>query len=211
MAQPQKPAKHLHADDLPDPLGESHDIPMASADDLLSEIVDDDVERLMSGEYDPVHPAGKAVERLQQQIGSFLDEIRERERKTPPPPPTPKLPPTPQPHARARTVEKLLLREEEIAPSLDDLVGPTREELVGLHSGEFEPTAARGPAESRALLAPVDEAADEPIYLKPLDWMSAPIARMSGRTRIAVSMFAVMSFLAGCAALGYVLMLRHGS
>jgi hypothetical protein len=33
---------------------------------------------------------------------------------------------------------------------------------------------------------------------------------MSGGTRVAVSLLAVTSFLGACAALGYVLMLRHG-
>jgi hypothetical protein len=95
-------------------------------------------------------------------------------------------------------------------PPLDDLVGPTTEHAVGLLSGEFEPSAARGPAESRALLAPVDAAAGEPVYLKPLDWLSRPVAAMSGTARAAVSLLALTSFVGGCAALGYVLMLRHG-
>jgi hypothetical protein len=228
---PHKPAKHLHPTDLPDPLSDSRDVPMASADDLLSEIVGDDVERLMSGEYEPlgVTPGHKAVERLQHQIGKFLDEVRQREQAAPPstataaPPPPPTMM-TPTPPSTTPAPSRVQARpapapqpplhpvyEDEIAPSLDDLVGPTHEQLVGLHSGEFEATdAARGPEESRALLAPVDEAADESAILKPLNWMSDPIAHMSGRARVAVSMLAVMSFLGGCAALGYVLMLRHG-
>jgi hypothetical protein len=236
------PLKHLHPTELLDSLGDSRDVPMASADDLLSEIVGGDVERLMSGEYDPiVTPGHRAVERLQHQIGKFLDEVRQREQAAPPraaaashvapaaPPsraavasdnapvtPTqsaarpalPRATPAPvQPHQQ-------FLRDDfddDYVPPLDDLVGPTREQLVGLHSGEFEATdAARGPAESRALLAPVDESANESAVLKPLNWMSDPIAHMSGRARVAVSMLAVMSFLGGCAALGYVLMLRHG-
>jgi hypothetical protein len=216
---------------LLDSLGDSRDVPMASADDLLSEIVGGDVERLMSGEYDPiVTPGHRAVERLQHQIGKFLDEVRQRDQaapqhatptshlataaqpsQSPQPAPRPALPratPAPvQPHQQ-------FLRDDfddDYVPPLDDLVGPTREQLVGLHSGEFETTdVARGPAESRALLAPVDEAANESAILKPLNWMSDPIAHMSGRARVAVSMLAVMSFIGGCAALGYVLMLRHG-
>ena len=239
MAEPQhphKPApaapaplKHLHPAELLDSLGDSRDVPMASADDLLSEIVGGDVERLMSGEYDPiVTPGHRAVERLQHQIGKFLDEVRQREQAAlpraeagshiapaaPPPQPVarpalPRATPAPvQPHQQFLRDE---IDDDEHVPPLDDLVGPTREQLVGLHSGEFEATeSARGPAESRALLAPVDEAVNESAILKPLNWMSDPIAHMSGRARVAVSMLAVMSFLGGCAALGYVLMLRHG-
>ena len=220
----QKSGKPLHPADLPDLLGDSRDVPMASADDLLSEMVDNDVERLMSGEFDPIVPGHKAVERLQHQIGKFLDEVRQREQTAaapaaprvaeapkaaapPKPPAAPRVPIAPRTPA---PIEKPRVYEDEAGPSLDDLVGPTHEQLIGLHSGEFEPTAARGPAESRALLAPVDVAANESALLKPLDWMSAPVAAMSGRSRVLVSMLAVTSFLAGCAALGYVLMLRHG-
>jgi hypothetical protein len=211
--QPQPPhpkpaAKPLHPNDLPDLLADSRDVPMASADDLLSEIVGDDVERLMSGEYEPIVPGHKAVERLQHQIGKFLDEVRQRDHATPT---TMHLPaPARAPRTPAPSALKPFVHEEDAAPSLDDLVGPTQEELVGLHSGEFESTDARGPAESRALLAPVDEAAGEPVYFRPLDWLSRPVAALSGRGRVAVSLLALMSFLGGCAALGYVLMPRHG-
>ena len=251
MAQPHPPhkpqhsSKQLQADDLPDPLGDSRDVPMASADDLLSEIVGDDVERMMSGEYDPlVTPGHRAVGRLQHQIGKFLDEVRQREQRAPAapvghipapkkeaaPPPVSKpapisapktapaaTPPPPPPASielSLRDTQSLLGDEDTAALSpLDDLVGPPREQLIGLHSDEYEAVdvaAARGPAESRALLAPVDESADESALLGPLNWMSDPIAHLSGRGRVAVSMLAVMSFLGGCAALGYVLMLRHG-
>jgi len=126
--------------------------------------------------------------------------------------PAPKAPPRESVPIQPIQKQRPVILEEEFAPSLDDLVGPTREQLVGLHSGEYEAMdAARGPAESRALLAPVDEAANESAILKPLNWMSDPIAHMSARARVAVSMLAVMSFLGACAALGYVLMLRHGS
>src|SRR5688572_4871868 len=143
VAQPhrphQKPARQLHPADLPDPLSDSRDVPMASADDLLSEIVGDDVERLMSGEYEPlgVTPGHKAVERLQHQIGKFLDEVRQREQAAPPPPIT--MTPTPTPSAMSATPRVQAppatapqpplhpVYEDEIAPSLDDLVGPTHE------------------------------------------------------------------------------------
>lgn len=246
MAQPQKRAKPLDPADLPDPLGDSRDVPMASADDLLSEMVGDDVERLMSGEYDPIAPARRPVDQLQQQLGDFLDELRHRERQSaalpPAPPPQPaSAAPRAVPHVplsrraavAAKPAAPATLKpatpasapaalppqyayheddDEDVAPPLDDLVGPSHEELVGMHSGEFESAsaAARGPAESRALLAPVNAAADEPAYLRPLDWISAPIAAMSGGARVAVSLFAIASFLGGCAAIGYVLMLRHG-
>ena len=262
MAQPHPPhrkpaARPLDPADLPDPLGDSRDVPMASADDLLSEMVGDDVERMMSGEFEPIVTGHKAVERLQHQIGKFLDEVRQREvtRPTPPATPAPVAPvspatpaaparpakpawppsavnrrivppaplsrpasgqtPPPEPPPKVAPVANQHAWHDDDAddalPSLDDLVGPTREQLVGLHSGEFEsPTAARGPAESRALLARVDPAAGEPTYLKPLDWLSRPVAGMSGKGRVAVSMLAVVSFLSGCAALGYVLVLRHG-
>ena len=243
MAQPhphhphRKPAKPLDPADLPDPLlGDSRDVPMASADDLLSEMVDDDVERMMSGEFEPLVPGHKAVERLQHQIGKFLDEVRQREQVVRPPPSAeaPAPPPAaarpaqspPPPLAARRVVPPVRPApppsvvsapppawdddDEAAMPSLDDLVGPTNEHAVGLQSGEFEASAARGPAESRALLAPVDAAANEPVYLKPLDWLSKPMAAMSGKSRVAVSLLALTSFLGGCAALGYVLMLRHG-
>ena len=57
---------------------------MASAEDLLSEIAGDDVERLMSGEYEPVPTTGRAaVEQLQHQIGNFLEELRHKDRAAP--------------------------------------------------------------------------------------------------------------------------------
>jgi hypothetical protein len=224
VAQPQHPhkppPKHLQPADLPDPLGDSRDVPMASADDLLSEIVGDDVERLMSGEFDPiVTPGHRAVEQLQHQIGKFLDEVRQREQPVVPAPrsiPAPAPAPAAAPAAASPSVA-LSLRDtqfdEDVSSPLEDLVGPTREQLVGLHSGEYESldvAAARGPAESRALLAPVDESANESALLQPLNWMSDPIAHMSARSRVTVSMLAVLSFFGSCAALGYVLLLRHG-
>jgi hypothetical protein len=206
-----KPHKQLTANDLNDPLmGDlrgSRDVPMASADDLLSEIVGDDVERLMSGEFEPVRghspTAGrKPVEQLQHQLGNFLEELRHRERAAPPA----------EPHR---------IHEDDLTSPLDDLVAPSHEELEALHSGEYEPAepatphstpfarTARGPAESAALLAPVNAFEGESTYLRSLDWMSGPIARMSGKGRVAVSLLAIASFLGGCAALGYVLMLRY--
>src|SRR5688572_21267427 len=141
---------------------------MASADDLLSEMVGDDVERMMSGEFEPIVTGHRAVERLQNQIGKFLDEVRQREqvaRPTPPAPPPAAARPAPAPPPATRRIvppsrptftppappapaaDLHPWEDDDAMPPLDDLVGPTTEHAVGLLSGEFEPAAARGPAE----------------------------------------------------------------
>jgi hypothetical protein len=105
---------------------------------------------------------------------------------------------------------------EQIEPR-DHAAGASEATAATLHppfnvfEGE-EVALAGGPGTTHALLAPItdDDVAAEPLLLKPLNWLSDPIASLSRGARALVSVAAVLSFVASCAALGYVLVITHG-
>jgi len=222
MAQPLSP------DDLPDPLEPPRGDPLGGTEeDLLTQLVGDDIDRMLSADDLPLTGHG-AVQELTSQLGTFFQELHRREQTKPaaPKPPASKRPassassrrppelarPQPEPSVAVPLEEQLEISHDEMqALRPDDVFGDEEEAddaVAGQAGHDVEPSD--GPRPAHAVLAAVVPEEPEPLYLKPLNWLSDPIASLSSGARAAVSVTAVMSFVGACAAMAYVLILTRG-
>jgi hypothetical protein len=197
-------------EELPDPLAPSrHDLLGGSEEDLLSRMAGDEVDRLLSAD-DLVPLLGHgAVQEMKSQIGNFFDQLHQRERK----PATPKPVTAPAPEVLPPATESFAdpMQNGTFEP-IEERIEIEGAERMALHAEDiFDADDPSDISESsQALLAPVAQEIREPLYLKPLNWLSDPIASLSGGGRALVSTGAVVSFIGACAALAYVLVLTHG-
>ena len=103
-------------------------------------------------------------------------------------------------------------RDEMQALQPDDVFGDELADppiaAAAIPADDTDPTG--GPRPAQAVLHAVIPEEPEPLYLKPLNWLSDPIASLSGGARALVSVTAVLSFVGACAAMAYVLILTHG-
>jgi len=164
--------------DLPDPLENAEDQPLGDGEDLLSQLAGDAVNRMMA---DPVAEAPGIVLNPVQELTSQLDTFFEELRQR-------------QDQAVAVVdaipeAEPIRIDEQERA-ALD---APADSQDTASPHALFDPVEPHGPANWTGRLA---------------DRVSAPIESLSPASRALISATAIVSFLAACAALTYVLIVR---
>ena len=180
--------------DFPDPLHDPPELDLGNADDLISQLAGEEVDRLMNSddELRPVtdeelevrtiarsKPTQPTVEELTAQLDQVFDDIARRE-------------PTPPP-----------VRIDLSAPAPITLPEPV------LAMRRFDEPEARNDIEPRrSLLDPIEE--KPAAIIRGLMWLNAPVQQLSRGPRIAVSVVSLLSFAGSLAALIYVLMLRRG-
>ena len=169
-----------HAVDLPDPWDTPGDtIPGNESDDLISRLAGDDVERLMGGR--PARVGAGPVQELTSQLDNFFEELRQRQTET----------------------IQALARQEQGGLIINDA---ERQALVGDldmdEASDIETTLA-------AHAGFVDPDPHPAWYARPIEWCGAMMESLSTPARITVNIVAVLSFLAACAALIYVIILRQ--
>jgi hypothetical protein len=181
--------------DLPDPLDSSDDSPIGNSEDLLSQLAGDAVVRMLSSDsFEPIAdeeppelaPLMNPVQELTSQLDTFFEELRQRQ-------------------AEAAAVvdaipeaNPLSINEEERA-ALD---APT----TGLD--DESTTTASEPSTPKDLIAQYETKKPTPLLLRPFDRGGAVIESLSPLMRGMVNVIVVAGFLAACAALTYVLILR---
>jgi hypothetical protein len=169
--------------DFPDPMETRDDVPLARTEDLLSQLAGEEVDRLLSdGPEGASPPRVGPVEELTAQLDTFFHELRQRE-ATPP--------------ARAfAPEERVEIGEDERA-----LLDP-----ADFGSADEDDEPAEMP---RAMLRSMEIQKPPPTFLRPLNWFAGPIESLTPTSRAVVSVTAIFCFIAGCAAIAYVLMLRQ--
>ena len=191
MAQPASRNARV---DLPDPLDPSDDVPVGvgNGDALISRLAGDAVDRMLSSDsLEPIAPEMQSeatsrlnpVQELTSQLDTFFEELRQR--------------------------------QEEAAAVVDAIP-----EANPLEVDEQERTALDFPVEEsvenseppapRDLIAQYEAKKPTPWLLRPIDRGGAVVEGMSPLVRGLVNVSVVVSFLAACAALVYVLILRAG-
>jgi len=208
---------------------------LASTDDLLSQMAGKEVDRLLA-ENEPDAPEAPLVPEApplqEQSMTAQLDELFS-ELQHPVGAPTPQHPADTQPQPSAQGTERAALLEaagfdgpaadppadpegdsqdpiHEAAPK-----GPERSAL--LEAAGFEATDGCAPAASDppAQTEPVTEAAAPdlalaplPIYLKPLDWINAPLDACPAGLRQILGKAAILTLINALLVLTYVLIIR---
>ena len=186
--------------ELPDPLDPSDDVAVGNgdADALISRLAGDAVERMLSSDsLEPIAPEMRSeatpasrlnpVQELTSQLDTFFDELRQRQEEA------------------AAVVDAI--------PEANPLE-INEQERVALDSldenGEqpVESTEPPAPPPPRDLIAQYESKKSTPWLLRPLDRGGAVVEGMSPLVRGLVNISVVVSFLAACAALVYVLILR---
>jgi hypothetical protein len=181
--------------DFPDPLDSSDEAEVGDGEDLLSQLAGDEVDRMMSSDsLEPIssdEAAGRAarlnpVQELTSQLDTFFEELRHRQEEA------------------AAVVDQIPeanpieINEQERA-ALD---AGGDEELAG------DIAAPEQPETPKDLIAHYESKKSTPLLLRPFDRGGAWIEGLSPLIRATVNLLVVVTFLAACAALAYVLMLR---
>lgn len=183
----------LH-DSLNDPLHNAPQLSLGNADDLISQLAGEEIDRLIGPDapwqpqsapeldFEP-HTAPKAAAPSVDQLTAELDEVFERIRRDEPVQPPPQID-TSEPEPITLPEPVLAMRR------FDEPIGP-----------EVEPR--------RSLIQPLEQP-PLPAILKPIAWLNAPVAQLQGRSRFAVNVVSLLSFAGSVAAFVYVIMLRRG-
>jgi hypothetical protein len=178
--------------DFPDPLDNTPKLSLDNADELISQLAGDDIDRLIhpSEHWQPqetprdvVHIPATKKAASPEDLAAELDDVFERIRKQELTPPAPTID-TSEP-------EPITLPEPVLAMRRFDEPEAT----------DIEPR--------RTLIQPLEEP-PLPAVLRPLAWINAPVAQLSGKSRWAVNLVSVVSFVGSIAAFVYVLVLRRG-
>ena len=188
--------------DLPDPLQSPPEGPKASTDELLAQLAGDEIDRLLA-EAEAVEPrASRAPFHV-----------------APPTSPESSAEPQPSPATPPPTAEpgESTSAELDVAAEMDALF--TAATAKDQAAAEAEMSAAErdglktpaGVAESVAAPAPAEaDDAPLPLYLRPLEWLSAPLMILPGSVRDIVGKIAIVSLLNAAVILAYVLIVRRG-
>ena len=178
---------------FPDPLDIAPQLSLDNADELISQLAGDDIDRLIGPDEhwqpqatprEPALPLTAAPEVASvEDLAAELDQVFEQIR-------TQQLPPPP-PQIDTSEPEPITLPEPVLAMRKYDEVDPHEK------------------ASRRSLLDPLEEA-PLPMILRPMAWINAPVAQLTGKSRLAVSLVSVISFVGSVAAFVYVMMLRRG-
>jgi hypothetical protein len=167
--------------DLPDPLDSSEDQPVGNSEDLLSQLAGDAVDRMMAGE--PAQPAE----------------------------PQPQLNPVQELTSQLDTFfEELRERQAEAAAAIDAIPEANPIEINDQERAALD--ASDEPAEEtrpKDLITSYESKKPTPLLLRPLDRWGARVESLSPVARFVISMTALLSFIAACAALAYVLIMSR--
>ena len=192
--------------DLPDPWDTSTGDTLpgdrsTDSDELISRLAGDDVERLMGGGKPlPQRVVSSPVQELASQLDNFFTELRQKQTETM--------------AALARQEEHqqqqggLIIDEAERRALVGDLqIDEAGSEIQ--HFDDHESAAAMSAEMSAAHRLFIDPDPAPAWYARPLDWCGGAIESLSPALRVLISLTAICTFLAACAALVYVLILRQ--
>jgi hypothetical protein len=176
--------------DLPDPLEQPP--AGASADDLLSQLAGDEIDRLLGEAEDPPESAAE-VASAADTTGAVVEAVD-------PPAVKPALPPVP-------------------SGELDQAIAAHADAVLGPSATPAEPVARPEPLatepERDALLALAadavedDEPASLPLLLRPLEWLSSPLENLSPAARDLLGKAAIVTLVNSAAVIAYVLWFRR--
>jgi hypothetical protein len=168
---------------VPDPI--EHDAaPAGSADDLLSQLAGEEIDRLLA------------------------ESEAEREAAAPPEPEAPGAPP---PAVDTPEVDLGSLQREAAAESIANASAP-RPAAAASQTPPPQMTPAAPPRPEPASKVPAnrpDPDASMPVYLKPLIWLNAPLASLPVGAREALGKAAIVTLVNALAVLLYVMLFRH--
>ena len=201
--------------DLPDPLQAPPEGAKTSTDELLAQLAGDEIDRLLA-EVDSGQPP---VSRAPFHVGPPVGPEKElkADAAAPAPPAAAELPkPGPVEMDVAAEMDALF----SAATAKDEAAAAEAKAAVAAAAAEAE--AETTAAERDGLKAPVtlapaqqpaaaaDDDAPLPIYLRPLEWLNAPLALLPESVRDIVGKFAIVTLLNAAAILVYVLVVRRG-
>jgi hypothetical protein len=193
------PPSHKPSVDFPHSLQDTPQLELGNADELISQLAGDEIDRLISSDDNltplsetdfalsaPPRHEKPSVDELAAQLDQVFEEIRTR---APSPPPVKIDLSAPEPMTLPEPVLAMRRYDEP----------DEREMRGGSDPGEL--------AGRRSLLDPIEET--PPAAVRLLAWLNAPVMQLSRGPRLFVSALSLASFVGSVAALIYVLMLRR--
>lgn len=199
--------------DLPDPLNDPKTVPLASADDLLSQLAGDEIDRLLAdadGDPPAAPPADwPTTEPTAQDQAAASSEIDEVFEKLAPAPGEPESSPLNAP----ATVNDAPSSAANHPAAAESVAGPVADEEL---EREIEAASAERAALAGGRASPqVDLMSDAgvephlPVVFKPLVWLSAPLDAFPDEVRETLGKIAILTLVNAVAALAYVVLFRR--
>ena len=184
--------------DLPDPLQSPPQAPQTSTDDLLAQLAGDEIDRLLSEADGGEARAASAPFHVGPATG-----------------PGPESQPQAGPaEAPTQAPAEPSVVEEEVTAELDALFSAAVEKDKALEAAQAAAARETTTAERAALTVPAaptaaqDDDAPLPLYLRPLEWLSAPLMIFPPGVRDLIGKAAIVTLLNAIVILAYVLVVR---
>ena len=189
--------------DLPDPSAKTN-APASSADDILSQLAGEEIDRLLA-EAEAGQPAEKAAEVFTSKGQVRHAVVRAEE---------PEAPAVPATAIDQAEIDKLLAAATASEPAPVPPAPPPPEEA---ETSTAERSALEGVSEAIEQQVRADENAPDPassidaslpLFLKPLEWLDAPLRMFPESVRQAVGKIAILTLLNALAVIIYVIVFR---
>jgi hypothetical protein len=197
---------------------------LASADDLLSQMAGDEIDRLLAeAEVEKGPPLNTAavesapveapVETTEAQLDALMNDISAEPED---PAPAATIDPAPAPEVPAPAAAQTIIADpNQAAKELDAALASASLDSLP----EVKPPETETSSEEKSALADVSEALDAPdatddveqpipIYLKPLVWFNAPMMLLPEWAREALGKVAILTLVNAIAVFAYVLLFR---
>jgi hypothetical protein len=191
--------------ELPDPLQAPPETPKTSTDELLSRLAGEEIDRLLA-EVDGGEAGASGTP-----IDVSPPDRPERDNGQGPVAPAPAVPSS-KDETVAAELDALFSAaveqdraDEEVAAAAAALAA---EQTSAAERAGLTTVAATASAADRA---PDDDNAPLPLYLRPLEWLSAPLMLLPPGMRDLVGKVAIVTLINAAAILAYVLVVRRGS
>ena len=199
--------------DLPDPLQAPPDGAKTSTDELLAQLAGDEIDRLLA-EADagqppasraPFHVAPPTRPEAAAEAGVAGAAAS---------PATVAEAPKPSPTeldvaAEMDALFSAATARDEAAKVVADAAAAADAETTAAERDGLNVPVTAAPAPTAHSAAAIDDDAPLPLYLRPLEWLNAPLALLPGSVRDVVGKIAIITLLNAAAILAYVLVVRR--
>ena len=197
--------------DLPDPLQAPPEGARTSTDELLAQLAGDEIDRLLA-EADSSQPA---VTRAPFHVAPPAGPEKESQPEPSAAMAVPEVP-APSPTELDVTAEMDALfsaataKDEAAAAAVAEAAAEAESETTAAErDGLKAPMAVAAPESEAAEPEPEEDDAPLPLYLRPLEWLNAPLSILPESVRDIVGKIAIVTLLNAAVILAYVLVVRR--
>ena len=199
--------------DLPDPLQAPPEGAKTSTDDLLAQLAGDEIDRLLAEADGAQPPAARTPFHIAPPTGPEKDREPAPAAAAPQQQPVPPAPSSTEQDVAAEMhalFSAAVAKDEADAALAAAATQAEAETSAAERDGLEVPAAINIPGRPDARPAIVEEDVPLPLYLRPLEWLNAPLAILPESVRDVIGRVAIITLINAAVILAYVLIVRRG-